>query len=873
MESSNHTYEKEESDRDDVEAIPQHENSDESKAEADHNPDVRGLDRLADRSENSLEDDNWSQQVETDETVHMATSVVMEEMEGSPHHVTSITDINSDHVVSPTSDRRLLSASNGLAPKREEPTLKEKLVERERQRRVETERARLKRHFALSSNDVGVPSVESGEPDGSVARENGSIAATIGEGSSVAFLDPNDEDGQRLTYPMERFLQDQGAIEEESTRDVPRDGGVLMERFLKEPVVVVDSPSVSDEANQHIDRGVSFEADPHSQEEAVGTARVPPEDSVIDRTPSDPVEGMELGQQIASSADVAELPDSEQISFPASPSMDHSFGYDEPRVLRLTEAEIQEMAAIDEMSRSNAPPSDRGDISESSFVGELMSDFPSPQIDIMGSASQGTGTTEMESASADHSQSGRTMSEHGDDPTITIPGTASVSSNAVSSTDASVAANPPSEIEGEEALLSPIQSRMESLDNPVGGGEDVSLGDDPLAPMAMDDPGPPDLLQEPGPAEMSIVNRQIRPGMVLPQNRGTLGSPMRRSISAPDNLSFDVSGFDYDKDEGSPASPLVRQDVLANDIWSPGSNMSWSPSQGRTIHGATTPISIPVLPSYSDNSGENEDVKLNPRLSKNQMSSMGTKVQSGPTVRTKVPTFPQVQNGEVDIFDRIRFSNSAEENANAKQYLEGPSIQRAFPERVVILSITLLLEVPVLLMICGGSDKLCDILGQSKYQLFVGILPICTAVSGNVGLQASELTIRAIAQGQVDRKSYTSWILKEIGASAYLGLAMSTFVGALCIFLGGFHLTFVSIIAVAQFLSILSAGLTGSVMPLLATKVFGEAGQSWNSAIVTAVQDLVGSAVMVMMIYKLGESFGPMEETGAESCGVNSFYE
>lgn len=189
---------------------------------------------------------------------------------------------------------------------------------------------------------------------------------------------------------------------------------------------------------------------------------------------------------------------------------------------------------------------------------------------------------------------------------------------------------------------------------------------------------------------------------------------------------------------------------------------------------------------------------------------------------------------------------------------------------MVILSVTLLLEVPLLFMICGGSDKLCDILGQSKYQLFVGILPLCTAVSGNVGLQASELTVRAIAQGQVDRKSYASWVLKEIGASAYLGLAMSFFVGALCIFLGGFHLAFPSMIAVAQFLSVLSAGLTGSVMPLLATKIFGEAGKSWNSAMVTAVQDLVGSAVMVVMIYKLGESFGPMEENGAESCVVDS---
>lgn len=186
----------------------------------------------------------------------------------------------------------------------------------------------------------------------------------------------------------------------------------------------------------------------------------------------------------------------------------------------------------------------------------------------------------------------------------------------------------------------------------------------------------------------------------------------------------------------------------------------------------------------------------------------------------------------------------------------------AFPERMVVLSITFLLEVPIVFMICGGRDKIIDSLGNSEYLLFVSMLPICLAISGNVGIQASELTVRAIAQGQVDRKSFTLWVLKEIGASAYLGLAMSSIIGTLCILIGGFKLRFASIIAAGQFVSILSASLTGSLTPLLAAKVFKEAGNSWNSALVTAVQDLVGSAVLVMMVYKLGgisESFGEDE--------------
>lgn len=191
----------------------------------------------------------------------------------------------------------------------------------------------------------------------------------------------------------------------------------------------------------------------------------------------------------------------------------------------------------------------------------------------------------------------------------------------------------------------------------------------------------------------------------------------------------------------------------------------------------------------------------------------------------------------------------------------------AFSGRMVMLSITLLLEIPIVFMICGGSDRICEVFGRSRYQLFVGILPICTAVSGNVGLQASDFMIRAIAQEQIDRKSYATWILREIGASAHLGLAMGALVGALSILIDGFHLPFVLTIAAAQFFSILWAGLTGCLMPLILSAISTEGVKSWNSALVTAVQDLFGSAFMVVVAFKLGEVFGPMEENGADSCG------
>ena len=47
--------------------------------------------------------------------------------------------------------------------------------------------------------------------------------------------------------------------------------------------------------------------------------------------------------------------------------------------------------------------------------------------------------------------------------------------------------------------------------------------------------------------------------------------------------------------------------------------------------------------------------------------------------------------------------------------------------------VTLIIEIPVLLMISGGSAKLCALIGRNKYQLLIAFLPLSSAISGNCG--------------------------------------------------------------------------------------------------------------------------------------------
>ena len=120
-----------------------------------------------------------------------------------------------------------------LVPPRPERTLKEKLVERERQKRIETERARLKRQFALSHGGGASATEEETAVEQEQADENGSVVGTVGDASSVAAHATEIEDDH------ENQRRDDGNNNDETAKDGQDGGnrgelGYTMERFLSE---------------------------------------------------------------------------------------------------------------------------------------------------------------------------------------------------------------------------------------------------------------------------------------------------------------------------------------------------------------------------------------------------------------------------------------------------------------------------------------------------------------------------------------------------------------------------------------------------------------------------------------------------------------
>jgi len=180
--------------------------------------------------------------------------------------------------------------------------------------------------------------------------------------------------------------------------------------------------------------------------------------------------------------------------------------------------------------------------------------------------------------------------------------------------------------------------------------------------------------------------------------------------------------------------------------------------------------------------------------------------------------------------------------------------------------VTFIFEIPVLLMITGGSDALCQLVGRSRYHLLIGFLPLTSAISGNVGLQASTLTTRAISHYHVTPDSYMPWFLTAVGAAAYLGLGMGLILATIAFIASGLDPAFAFTIFVAQFISIVTAGITGTFAPLMFSFIFKRDSGKWGGPLETAIQDIVGSFAMVVISYRILLFLGTGEVDPDDAC-------
>ena len=92
------------------------------------------------------------------------------------------------------------------------------------------------------------------------------------------------------------------------------------------------------------------------------------------------------------------------------------------------------------------------------------------------------------------------------------------------------------------------------------------------------------------------------------------------------------------------------------------------------------------------------------------------------------------------------------------------------------------------------------------------------------------------------------------------------FDSAIAFCMGGFSVPVALSIFTAQWIGIVTAGVTGTLAPLLFTFIFERDSGKWGGPLETAVQDVVGSFAMIVVTYWIMSLFGPYEIEPNDMC-------
>jgi magnesium transporter len=129
--------------------------------------------------------------------------------------------------------------------------------------------------------------------------------------------------------------------------------------------------------------------------------------------------------------------------------------------------------------------------------------------------------------------------------------------------------------------------------------------------------------------------------------------------------------------------------------------------------------------------------------------------------------------------------------------------------------------------------------------LLASFMPVISAVSGNVGLQAAAIVVRGLDTGHVSVQRWGQQVSKELQTALIMALTCGVVLGAVGV-VWSQHIPFGVVIGVALTCSMLTAGFMGTVIPMLSKRA-GFDPATTAGPFETAFQDVVGFAVFLWL--------------------------
>jgi cation transporter-like permease len=212
---------------------------------------------------------------------------------------------------------------------------------------------------------------------------------------------------------------------------------------------------------------------------------------------------------------------------------------------------------------------------------------------------------------------------------------------------------------------------------------------------------------------------------------------------------------------------------------------------------------------------------------------------------------------------------------DALHFHKASTLGKAFL-RIPALLVTLGLELMVAACFTGLIDTFM------KYPLLIAFQPVISAISGNVGLQASSANVRALALCIFGPKDFKQGVWPETKAAFAVAVTMGGLTGCVAMAwssivsssAGGTStaqgaVAFGLAIFCGMLFSVMLAGISGSAAPLL-FKMCNFDPSSLAGPLETAIQDIVGGTVLLMLsaciLNNLGEKSVECPGGSIEGC-------
>ena len=175
---------------------------------------------------------------------------------------------------------------------------------------------------------------------------------------------------------------------------------------------------------------------------------------------------------------------------------------------------------------------------------------------------------------------------------------------------------------------------------------------------------------------------------------------------------------------------------------------------------------------------------------------------------------------------------------------DAEEMERRTPYQVAKLRLPWLLGTMAIELVAAVVISHYDTVLQ-RVPLLTAFMPIISAVSGSVGLQAAAIIVRGLDTGHISIDHMGRSIRKELLASLLIALGCGLVLGLIGI-LWSRQLIFGGVIGGALTASILTAGLMGTALPIIFKRVgFDPAASAGPFA--SALQDVIGFSVFLWL--------------------------